>query len=191
VLTWPSQPDILNGKPKTIQTSSGHTLTADIILPCTGQKPITLLMAQLSPSAISTINGRIKVHKTLQLDNADELGHVDEDLSHIFACGDCADTRTGAIQAGHTAYHQGEMAANNIIKLVQGLTESNGEEGNSGEQVVLGEYKATPPGIKVTLGLVSSLGYLGCLMSIRLTHRPRASCQIVKGPSFPTMLLKI
>jgi pyruvate/2-oxoglutarate dehydrogenase complex dihydrolipoamide dehydrogenase (E3) component len=65
----------------------------------------------------------------------------------IFVTGDCADA-FGALNAGHTAYYQGEMAAENVLELIKA------EE--KGKQVVeLQEY--TPPtyGIKVSLGRVS------------------------------------
>lgn len=65
------------------------------------------------------------------------------DLHHIFAIGDCADT--GAIQAGHTAYWMGEVAARNIIRLI------DREEGREAEELEV--YKYGAPAIKVTLGL--------------------------------------
>jgi len=70
--------------------------------------------------------------------------HEDEDLSHIFAIGDVADT--GAIQAGHTAYWQAEVAARNILRLIDRV------EGRATEELEV--YKPGPPAIKVTLGLV-------------------------------------
>ena len=69
----------------------------------------------------------------------------DEDLQHIFAIGDCADT--DAIQAGHTAYWQGEVAARNILRLIA-QAEGKGDE-------ELEHYQHGAPAIKVTLGLVS------------------------------------
>lgn len=102
-------------------------------------------MAQMSPSSISTTTGRIKVLKTMQVDNTDDVGERDEDLTHIFVSGDCA--QTGSIQAGHTAYHQGEAAAHNIVRLIMGAEE--------GKKVELKEYVVTKPAIKVTLSLVS------------------------------------
>lgn len=89
-------------------------------------------------------------------------GEKEESLSHIFAIGDCAET--GAIQAGHTAYWQAEVAARNICRLIER------EEGR--EKETLESYKPGAPCIKLTLGLVSSLSLvieprLGCLWRAR------------------------
>ena len=70
--------------------------------------------------------------------------HEDEDLSHMFAIGDVADT--GAIQAGHTAHWQAEVAARNILRLI--------ELGEGRSADVLETYKPGLPSIKVSLGLV-------------------------------------
>lgn len=69
------------------------------------------------------------------------------DLRHIFAIGDCAET--GAIQAGHTAYWQAEVAARNLCRLIE-RQEGRGKE-------TLESYKPGLPCIKLTLGLVSDL----------------------------------
>jgi hypothetical protein len=69
------------------------------------------------------------------------------DMSHFFAVGDCADT--GAIQAGHTAYWQGEAAARNILRLIKK------EESGGKIDEPLEVYKSGAPAIKVTMGLVS------------------------------------
>ena len=66
-------------------------------------------------------------------------------MSHIFAIGDCAET--GAIQAGHTAYWQGEVAARNVLRLIER------DDAGAGD-AELEEYKAGVPAIKVTLGMV-------------------------------------
>lgn len=72
-----------------------------------------------------------------------------EDYNHIFATGDCAQTR--AIQAGHTAYGQGEVAARNILRLI--VKEEEGVEKTNDEE--LEEYEAPKPLIKHTLGIVN------------------------------------
>jgi NADH dehydrogenase FAD-containing subunit len=71
----------------------------------------------------------------------------EEDLRHIFAIGDCAET--GAIQAGHTAYWQAEVAARNVCRMIEK------QEGRAKE--TLESYKPGAPCIKLTLGLVSDL----------------------------------
>lgn len=76
---------------------------------------------------------------------SDHSDEKEEDLRHIFAIGDCAET--GAIQAGHTAYWQAEVAARNVCRLIEK------QEGRAKE--TLESYKPGPPCIKLTLGLVS------------------------------------
>lgn len=74
-----------------------------------------------------------------------DLEQQEEDLNHIFAVGDCAET--GAIQAGHTAYWQGEVAVRNILKLI------DRDEGKELDK--LEDYVISPPAIKLTVGFVS------------------------------------
>ena len=103
---------------------------------------------------------------------------------HIFAIGDAADS-FGAINAGHNAYFQADIAAKNILKLVmqrrvveqagervvhvheggggvrlsdnEALSEDEeGEEEEEEEDIwEMVEYTPGPPAIKVSLGLVS------------------------------------
>lgn len=82
------------------------------------------------------------------------IGHNEvvqgEDYGHIFAIGDCAETK--AIQAGHTAYWMGEVAVRNILRLIAK------EEGGEKKDEPLEDYKPGPPAIKITLGIVSTKG---------------------------------
>ena len=147
VVQWPDSLEIFDGRLKALITSAGRRTSAEMVLPCTGQKPHTEPMAALGPQLISPTRSRIRVRPTQQVDNSLPGLEGIEDLSHIFACGDCAGT--GAIQAGHTAYLQGQQAAESIVRLIamrMGL--KNGP---------LGEYKPTHPAIRVTLGRVSSV----------------------------------
>jgi NADH dehydrogenase FAD-containing subunit len=146
VMKWPDHPEVLDRRLKTLVTSAGRELTAEMILPCTGQRPHTALMSEFCPQAISPTSGRIRINRNLQIDNS-LPGLQVEDLSHMFACGDCAES--GAIQAGHTAYWQGQQAAENIVKMIA-IREGKAEG-------PLGEYTPTHPAIKVTLGRVSDL----------------------------------
>ncbi|ORY24986.1 hypothetical protein BCR39DRAFT_545485 [Naematelia encephala] len=195
VVTWPQEPEHIDGKLKVLRTDKGRQFEAELVLPCTGQKPHTMFMAALAPSSISPTTRRIRVSPTLQVhtgpirpassraSTADRLAtmtlepspptqphytssqsdstcitptstvtdtntsttanvnatNTDPDLSHIYAIGDCADT--GAIQAGHTAYWQAEVAARNILKQIEGNKEP------------LETYKPGPPALKVSLGL--------------------------------------
>ncbi|KAI1793690.1 iron uptake cluster protein [Ganoderma leucocontextum] len=70
---------------------------------------------------------------------------------HIFAIGDAADA-FGAVNAGHNAFFQGEVAARNIIKLVRRV-----ERTASAEDWKLERYSPGPPAIKVSLGLTKSV----------------------------------
>lgn len=183
VMQWPEHPEILDGTPKTLITSSGRTLSAEMVLPCTGQKPHVAPMAAFCPQLISPTSGRIRIHPSLQVDNSLPSVEQVEDLSHIFACGDCAES--GAIQAGHTAYWQGQQAAENIVKMIaikDGLAEGP-----------LGEYKPSHPAIKVTLGRVS-LEHIPVqirLESSRLImNRNTVSSRTRKGPSAQSRVSK-
>ncbi|KAG8707248.1 cytochrome b [Ceratobasidium sp. 394] len=61
-------------------------------------------------------------------------------MSHIFVIGDAADA-FGALNAGHTAWVQAEIAARNVGRLVRA------------EDEALERYVAPPHAIKVSLGL--------------------------------------
>lgn len=63
---------------------------------------------------------------------------------NIFVVGDAADA-FGAIKAGHEAHAQSSLAAQNIIRLVR-------SEGDT--PPVLERYEPSPPGIKVSMGIV-------------------------------------
>ena len=83
---------------------------------------------------------------------------------HVFAVGDAADA-FGAVNAGHNAFFQGEVAARNVVRLVKAAeraaaAESDAEgKGGDGEEeeedLTLEKYNPGPPAIKVSLGLVS------------------------------------
>ncbi|OCF55817.1 hypothetical protein L486_06570 [Kwoniella mangroviensis CBS 10435] len=155
VMTWPKDPELLDGKKKIVTTDHGRTFEADLVLPCTGQKPHIALMASVNPSVICPQSGRIRVHPTLQVHALNKKGNSgsgeQQDLSHIFACGDCAET--GAIQAGHTAYYQSEVAARNIIRLIHQRESKAGNYNLIDDDKTLENYKVSHPAIKVTMGL--------------------------------------
>lgn len=54
------------------------------------------------------------------------------------------------VQAGHTGWNQGELAAQNILKQVR-------KDAGETDDVELEKYVISPPQIKLTLGLVSLL----------------------------------
>ena len=76
--------------------------------------------------------------------------HTRVAAEHVFVVGDAADA-FGAINAGHNAFFQGEVAAHNVLKLVKG--EGSGEG-------ALKKYAPGAPAIKVSLGLVSTDSFL-------------------------------
>lgn len=136
---------------------------------CTGQRPHTDMLKDMNPLTVNPEDGLARVLRTMQLctwpriRDVEELGNQFDNATlsksksqakestkaqpttpypHIFVVGDCADA-FGAIQAGHTAYYQTEVAARNILTLVRG---------NAGP---LEDYMPGLPGIKVSLGIVS------------------------------------
>ena len=84
--------------------------------------------------------------------------------AHVFAVGDAADA-FGAVNAGHNAFFQGEVAARNVVRLVKAAeraaaaeseAEGKGVDGEEeDEDLTLEKYNPGPPAIKVSLGLVS------------------------------------
>lgn len=65
----------------------------------------------------------------------------DTPYGNIFVIGDAADA-FGAIQAGHNAYAQADVAAKNILKLISGSGKNE-----------LERYTPSPPSIKVSVGI--------------------------------------
>lgn len=122
---------------RVVRTVLGRELAADLLLLCTGQKPNTEVLATLDPSLLAE-NGRARITRTLQLDAP---AH-----EHIFAVGDCADA-FNALCAGHNAYYQAQLAARNILRLIER------EEDPDTEHEALELYEPLPPAIKVSLGL--------------------------------------
>ncbi|KAI0086027.1 hypothetical protein BDY19DRAFT_895578 [Irpex rosettiformis] len=165
-----------------VRTQSGREIQAGLVLLCTGQTPNTALMQSVVPGSIVSegpAKGSIGVKRTMQVGvprphDVDSLplstsssgdspeqdefdGEFDGEESfdvpypHLFAIGDAADA-FGAINAGHTAYYQADVAANNILKLVAAE-----HDGTPLDSVELEEYHPGEPAIKVSLGLHKSL----------------------------------
>ncbi|KAI0804792.1 iron uptake cluster protein [Irpex lacteus] len=160
------------------RTQSGREIQAGVVLLCTGQIPNTALMRSVIPESIvpdGPAKGSIRVKRTLQVavprpqdtdqtavssktvqsddleDDADDDEHLQVPYPHWFAVGDAADA-FGAINAGHTAYYQGGLAANNVLKLIAAE-----REGKSPEETELEHYYPGEPGIKISLGLNKSV----------------------------------
>lgn len=68
-------------------------------------------------------------------------------------------TFTRRMQAGHTGWNQGELAAQNILKQVRKET---GDTDCDPADLELGKYVISPPQIKLTLGLVSPSPLCSC-----------------------------
>ncbi|KAI6131699.1 hypothetical protein EV401DRAFT_371745 [Pisolithus croceorrhizus] len=177
-----------------VRTLSGREIDAEVVLLCTGQTPNTALMRDMDSRAVGK-GGLIRVTREMQVLVEDESseadfgeeGHVkkapnssqgpgDRTSSsqakrtiypHIFAVGDAADA-FGALQAGHTAYYQAEVAARNVVRLIKrearrcgslSWSEGDGEETEGEEE--LEEYTPGLPMVKVSLGLTRSAYEIG------------------------------
>ncbi|KAI0773064.1 hypothetical protein BD413DRAFT_538824 [Trametes elegans] len=103
---------------------------------------------------------------------------------HIFAIGDAADA-FGAVNAGHNAFFQGEVAARNIVKLIK-RSEREGSESDvpavsaelypgagagevtpAEEDLELQKYAPGEPAIKVSLGLTKSVYQFQGMIGVR------------------------
>ncbi|KAF1994751.1 oxidoreductase [Amniculicola lignicola CBS 123094] len=110
---------VLNERPKLVQEDGEWRIedkkgeVFDLVIPCTGQRPNSGLLAKLSPSSISQDTSRILVKPTLQI--------TDPALQHIFAIGDVAET--GGPRMARAAFVQGEIVVENLLALIEGKTE--------------------------------------------------------------------
>ncbi|KAF4582710.1 hypothetical protein EYR40_002634 [Pleurotus pulmonarius] len=129
-----------------VRTIKGRELAADLLVRYTLRRHAnTQIMEKMDPSTVDPSTHLIHVLRTLQVGVLKPEGPVENTpYPHIFAVGDAADA-FGAIQAGHTAYAQAEVAGKNILKLIDGKDHE------------LESYKPGPPGIKVSLGLKHSV----------------------------------
>ncbi|KAF8758419.1 Kynurenine 3-monooxygenase [Rhizoctonia solani] len=131
---------------RTLKTVDGRRIGAELVLMCTGQRPNTSLLSNVSSSSVDPRTGLVSVLRSLQLGPGSGSTSAQSPLPHIFVIGDAADA-FGALNAGHTAWTQralslkAEIASRNIGRLITG----------SGEE--LERYEAPPHSIKVTLGL--------------------------------------
>ncbi|KAJ6452884.1 hypothetical protein C8R47DRAFT_262616 [Mycena vitilis] len=205
------------GSERTVRTTTGRSIAADLVLLCTGQRPNTELLRALDPHTVDSSTALARVLRTMQLGvlappptpqspasniatpplepasvsppvqddaallaaaleeialldacaDADESEGVDAEAEspqiedpadavddsepthtpypHIFVVGDAADA-FGAIPAGHNAYYQAEVAARNVLRLINA-----GAGAGAGEE--LDRYTPGVPAIKVSLGL--------------------------------------
>ncbi|KAI0121079.1 hypothetical protein BJ170DRAFT_698544 [Xylariales sp. AK1849] len=126
------------GKPVTIELQDGTVLSADVVIPATGQTPNTQFLANLPSSLPDSLtnpaNGFIRVRPTLQFQ--------DPKYPQLFAVGDIADS--GAHKAARPGAGQAQVVAKNILAMIAGNEPS--------DHIVV-----SPPGIHLTLGLTKNL----------------------------------
>lgn len=77
---------------------------------CAGQRPLSDVIANLSPNSISS-TGHIKVKPTLQID--------DDSLPNVYTCGDVADTKTPNPNS-RSGTRQATVVAENIVLAAAG-----------------------------------------------------------------------
>ncbi|KAI1394261.1 FAD/NAD(P)-binding domain-containing protein [Hypoxylon trugodes] len=119
---------------------SGKEIACDFLVNCTGQRPDSKLLAQLSPESISD-SGHVLTKSTLQI--------KDESLPNIYACGDVSDTNT-AHPNSRSARRQATTVAYNVLAGVEGKKPSEIYEPHWMDGV-----------IKLTLGLHKSVTNIG------------------------------
>jgi NADH dehydrogenase FAD-containing subunit len=118
---------------------------------CTGQKPNTSYLESFG-NVIRPKTGMASVTPYLQLTEGDGIGNQ-ESLNHIFVIGDAADA-FGALNAGHTAWDQAEVAARNVARLVTMEESKMGKESEQQQDWSdLEVYTPCPHRIKVSIGL--------------------------------------
>ncbi|KAI1140180.1 FAD/NAD(P)-binding domain-containing protein [Hypoxylon sp. FL0543] len=89
---------------------SGREIVCDYLVNCTGQRPDSRLIAQLSPAAISE-SGHILTKPTLQIQ--------DDALPNVYACGDVSETNTTHPNS-RSAMRQATIVAYNVISATEG-----------------------------------------------------------------------
>jgi hypothetical protein len=127
--------------------------------------------SKLSPSSPSTVHADIhsassyphalySLYSLSPLSSTDTLIESDPSQEtlypNIFVVGDAADA-FDAIKAGHTAYHQAEVAARNILRLIHRDAKKVGVAAEDDLGSELEEYAPGPPAIKVSLGMTKSV----------------------------------
>ncbi|PTB69022.1 FAD/NAD(P)-binding domain-containing protein [Trichoderma citrinoviride] len=123
-----------------VTLQSGRTIACDFFINCTGQRPLSEVLSNLSPSSISP-TGHIKIKPTLHI--------ADGSLPNVYACGDVAETNTPNPNA-RSAMRQATVVADNILLAVAGKSPHHVYENLWADGV-----------IKLTLGLDRSVTNLG------------------------------
>ncbi|KAI0010070.1 FAD/NAD(P)-binding domain-containing protein [Xylariaceae sp. FL0662B] len=119
---------------------SGREVVCDYLVYCTGQKPSSELLRQLSPESIAE-SGHIRVKPTLQIQ--------DDLLPNVYACGDVAETHE-ANPNSRSAMRQALVAAYNVLDAME-------------ERQPTCTYEAhwAEGGIQLTMGLENTINCFG------------------------------
>ncbi|KAL7910675.1 hypothetical protein GGI35DRAFT_478096 [Trichoderma velutinum] len=125
---------------RVVTLKSGRKITYDFFMNCAGQRPLSDVIANLSPNSISS-TGHIKVKPTLQID--------DDSLPNVYTCGDVAETRTPNPNS-RSASRQATVVADNILLAAAGKKPRHIYENYWVDGI-----------IKLTLGLDRSVTHLG------------------------------
>ncbi|TYJ56630.1 hypothetical protein B9479_002722 [Cryptococcus floricola] len=184
VMTWPDEPEILDGKPKIVTTDKGRTFEADLVLPCTGQKAHVSLMAEVDPSLISAATGRIFVLPTQQVHSgpipSSAIDSTAEQLSKLnftapltppsSAASIATDSADGSTAPDYShIFAIGDCAETSAIQaghtaywmgevaVRNMLRLIDRREGGPKKDEVFEHYKPGPPAIKLTLGIVDAV----------------------------------
>ncbi|RPD55220.1 iron uptake cluster protein [Lentinus tigrinus ALCF2SS1-6] len=179
---------------RVVRTQSGREISAELVLLCTGQTPNTALLRSVFPNSVHADGpnkGMASVRRTLQLAEpipADELPDDFAQLSindpktrvaaeHVFAVGDAADA-FGAVNAGHNAFFQGQLAAHNIIRMVK-ASERDASSESEPEDLTLEKYAPGLPSIKVSLGLNKSVYQFQGMVGTKEEQQPDLDVHLI------------
>ncbi|KAF4442953.1 hypothetical protein F53441_11597 [Fusarium austroafricanum] len=91
--------------------ATGETKSFDLVIPCTGLRPRSELLAPYSPKSIAS-SGEILVGPTLQIE------HLPSSRRNMFAIGDVA--QCGGAKQARAAMMQAEIVVKNILRLIKG-----------------------------------------------------------------------
>ncbi|KAL6231538.1 hypothetical protein BDW75DRAFT_219915 [Aspergillus navahoensis] len=108
--------------PGSLTFKDGTQKSYDLVLPCTGQRPNSSILAQLAPGAIDPQTRQILVHPTLQIndgsDSSSDKTATATSFERIFSLGDVA--QTGGPRFARAARAQAEIVTANILSLIKG-----------------------------------------------------------------------
>ncbi|KAM0548743.1 hypothetical protein ACHAPJ_009739 [Fusarium lateritium] len=94
-----------------LSLANGEERSWDLVIPCTGLRPRSDLLAAHSPKSIAS-SGEITVKPTLQVD------HLPSSQQNVFSIGDVA--QSGGAKQARAAMMQAEVVVQNILRLIKG-----------------------------------------------------------------------